>query len=423
MLCAHFEEKNTLLNFALDMARVALWSIFCTAWAQYVGIGTATPLEAVHVVGGDVRVQGLGGTGIALVGLTMLGVTYRLDFSGNASDFLRGDGTWGPDIGDWKLLGNTGTNPTLHFLGTTDAEQLRLRTNNTERARFQVDGRILIGTTTPLHNKAVLQVQGGGTNRAVYGYKASSVGTSVVLGLATRGGGPYAGAVGYGAQASVSGTTTRGVGVVGMVGVTDFLHWDLGPGIVGTGQNYGIVAYAENTTGVRAAGHFEAPAGTGQSVRSLVSAFLGGTQYKIWGTVTGGGGTPATSTIVEAPSGQLHAMACPEAPEILFFDQGEATLANGEAYIAFDSVLAFNLYVDVAYPLYVFLQPVDQACALYVTDRSRFGFRVRATDLACQTRFYWWAVGRRNDTYTSEGLRLSRHVGVRLPEVPEELTR
>ncbi|GIV25529.1 MAG: hypothetical protein KatS3mg026_1221 [Bacteroidia bacterium] len=405
------------------MARAAWLTIFCTVWAQYVGIGTAIPLEAVHVAGGDVRVQGLSGTGTALVGLTSQGVTYRLDFSGNAADFLRGDGTWGPDIGDWKLPGNAGTNPTLHFLGSTDAQQLRLRTNNTERARFQVDGRILVGTTTPLYNKAVLQVQGGTTNRAVYGYKASSSGASVVLGIATRGGGPYAGAVGYGAQASPSGTTVRGVGLVGMVGVLDFIHWALGPGIVGTGQNYGIVAYAENTTGDRAAGRFEAPAGAGQIVRSLVSAFVGGTQYKIWGTVTGGGGTPATSTVVEAPSGQLYAMACPEAPEIFFFDRGQAELVGGEAYIALDSVLAFNLYVDAAYPLYVFLQPLDRSCGLYVTERSRLGFRVRATDSTCQTRFYWWAVARRNDTYTPEGLRISRHVGVRLPEVPEELTR
>ncbi len=402
------------------MYRWAGFGIFCVSWAQYVGIGTASPSQALHVAGGDVRIQGLSGTGVALVGLTTQGVTYRLDFSGNASDFLRGDATWGPDIGDWKLVGNAGTDPTLHFLGTTDAQQLRLRTNNTERARFQVDGRILIGTTTPLHNKAVLQVQGGTTNRAVYGYKASSSGVSVVLGIATRGGGPYAGAVGYGAEV---GTTPRGVGLVGMVGVTDFLHWDLGPGIVGTGQNYGLVAYAENTTGDRAAGRFEAPAGAGQTIRSLVSAFIGGTQYKIWGTVTGGGGTPPASTVVEAPSGRLHALACPEAPEILFFDRGEAQLVGDELYIALDSVLAFNLYVDAGHPLYVFLQPLDRDCGLYVTDRSRLGFRVRATEPGCQTRFYWWAVARRNDTYTPEGLRISRHVGVRLPEVPVELTR
>jgi hypothetical protein len=118
--------------------------------------------------------------------------------------------------------------------------------------RFFVDGRILIGTTTPLSTRAVLQVQGGDENRAIYGYKASSSGTSVVLGIATTGGANRAGVVGRA-------TSSTGVGLVGMVGVSDFVHYSLGPGIAGTGQDYGIAAYAENTSGDRAAGRFEAP--------------------------------------------------------------------------------------------------------------------------------------------------------------------
>jgi hypothetical protein len=207
-----------------------------------------------------------------------------------------------------------------------------------------------------------------------------------------------------------------------MVGVTDFLHWDLGPGIVGTGPNYGVVAYAENTSGDRAAGRFEAPGGTGETIRSLVAAFIGGTQYKIWGTVVGGG-PPSTSTIVADERGVLYAMACPEMPEIFFMDRGEAALQQGAAYVAFSPALSFNLYVSEQFPLYVFLQPVDRDCGLYVTERSREGFRVKAADPDCETRFYWWAVARRNDTYTPEGLRLSRHVGVRLPEVPQDLAK
>lgn len=404
------------------MIRIAIAGLLAGLIAQNVGIGTSGPTERFHVAGGDVRVEGLSGTGIALVGLDNQGVTHRIPFSGNAGDFLRGDGTWGTDIGDWELSGNAGTDPTTHFLGTTDAQQLRIRTNNTERIRMQVDGRILVNTTTPLSNNAVLQVQGGNTDRAIYGWKSSSSGTAVVLGRATQGGSTRAGIVG---RAFKSTGTQRGTGLVGMVGVGDFLHWDLGPGIAGTGQNHGIVAYAENTSGDRAAGRFDAPTSGGNRVRSLVSAFVSGTHYKIWGRIVDGSGnvvgTPSASTIISDSEGRLYAMACPESPEILFMDRGEATLAPGGTYIAFDPALAFNLYVDDQYPLYVFVQPIEADCKLYVAERSRKGFRVLSADPDCQTRFYWWAVARRNDSYTPEGIRISRHIGVRLPVVPKNL--
>ena len=179
-----------------------IWGLGCLLWAQNVGIGTSTPTHTLHVSGGQVRVEGLSGTGNALVGLDENGVTYRIDFTGSASDFLRGDGTWGPDPGDWKLLGNAATDPAVNYLGTADATQFRVRTDNTERMRFLVDGPILIGTTTTLSSQAVLQVQGGNANRAIYGYKASSSGTSVVLGIATTGGANRAGVVGRATSSS-----------------------------------------------------------------------------------------------------------------------------------------------------------------------------------------------------------------------------
>jgi len=392
------------------------WASLILLQGQNVGIGTSGPTHTVHVSGGDVRVEGISGIGTALVGLNTQGVTYRLSFSGNAGDFLRGDETWGPDPGDWNLVGNVGTAPATNYLGTADATQFAIRTNSTERMRFLVDGRILIRTTTSLSNRAVLQVQGSNDNRAVYGYKASSSGTAVVLGTATSGGANRAGAVGKAQSAT-------GVGLVGMVGVVDFLHWNLGPGVVGTGQNYGIAAYAENTSGDRAAGRFEAPGNT-STIRSLVSAFVGGTQYKILGTSVGGSDPPPSpSTVISDQQQRLYAMACPEAPEILFTDRGTAQLQQGEVYVPLDPVLSFNLYVDENHPLLVFLQP--QALAkgtLYVTDRSREGFRIRSTDPTDSLPVLWWVVATRNDTYTPQGLRLSRHVGVRLPELPKALT-
>jgi len=58
----------------------------------------------------------------------------------------------------WLLTGNAGTNPATNFLGTTDAQPLVIRTNNTERMRVTETGRVGIGTTAPSHK---LHIEGG----------------------------------------------------------------------------------------------------------------------------------------------------------------------------------------------------------------------------------------------------------------------
>lgn len=45
----------------------------------------------------------------------------------------------------WDLIGNNGTNPTVNFLGTTDAQDLVFRTNNIETMRMRNNGRLNIG--------------------------------------------------------------------------------------------------------------------------------------------------------------------------------------------------------------------------------------------------------------------------------------
>jgi hypothetical protein len=58
----------------------------------------------------------------------------------------------------WLLTGNAGTNPATNFLGTTDAQPLVIRTNNTEQMRVTETGNVGIGTTAP---GAKLHVHGG----------------------------------------------------------------------------------------------------------------------------------------------------------------------------------------------------------------------------------------------------------------------
>ena len=51
----------------------------------------------------------------------------------------------------WTILGNGGTNATTNFLGTTDAQDLVFRTNNSEKMRVLSNGNVGIGTTAPAY--------------------------------------------------------------------------------------------------------------------------------------------------------------------------------------------------------------------------------------------------------------------------------
>jgi hypothetical protein len=57
----------------------------------------------------------------------------------------------------WGLTGNAGTSAATNFVGTTDAVDLAVRTNNTEQLRVTSAGNLGVGTTTP---QALLDVDG-----------------------------------------------------------------------------------------------------------------------------------------------------------------------------------------------------------------------------------------------------------------------
>jgi hypothetical protein len=72
-------------------------------------------------------------------------------FNTTAARFEFFDGTaWVPFVRDsWSVTGNTGTDPSTHFVGTVDGQPLAFRTNGTERMRVASGPSTSVGINTP----------------------------------------------------------------------------------------------------------------------------------------------------------------------------------------------------------------------------------------------------------------------------------
>jgi hypothetical protein len=103
------------------------------SFSQNVGIGTATPLEKLHIIG-NIRSSTLAGAGSRIVLSDLNGTLI------NAT---------GANSPAWMTLGNSGLINGTHFLGTTDNIDLRFRTNNLERITIKNTGAIGLFTNAP----------------------------------------------------------------------------------------------------------------------------------------------------------------------------------------------------------------------------------------------------------------------------------
>ena len=72
------------------------------------------------------------------------------------------DGVWKPIAGSsgWGVVGNLGTNPATNFIGTTDAQNFVIRTNNIIRTRITQKGQIEVLNT----GNSVFIGEGAGAN-------------------------------------------------------------------------------------------------------------------------------------------------------------------------------------------------------------------------------------------------------------------
>lgn len=123
---------------------------------------------------------------------------------GNGAGFYYWDGSqWvkldAGNNGDWRLVGNAGTSPTTNFLGTTDAQDLSIRTNGTERIRVSSSGTVRLNNYT---TNNIVKTSGGDGTLTVGAVNLASTEVTGVLPI-TNGGTnstatPTAGGVAYG---------------------------------------------------------------------------------------------------------------------------------------------------------------------------------------------------------------------------------
>lgn len=164
-------------------------------YAQNVGIGIAAPDVSAKLHIDDAnrgllipRVSLLNVTnGIAPVNAPATGLlVYNTNagiVGGGGTGFYYWDGTqWVRFLtgssNDWTLTGNAGTNPATNFIGTTDAQDFVVRTNNAERMRVEAAGDVGIGTNNPNHNLHVVgdvRFEGDFINQEAIGSHGSAV--------------------------------------------------------------------------------------------------------------------------------------------------------------------------------------------------------------------------------------------------------
>ncbi len=168
----------------------------------------------------------------------------------NSSEWVALDGTGGRD---WSLLGNSGTNPTVNFLGTTDAADLRFRTNNTERMRIAATGNL--GVNHNSFNNVGLTLDTGGND---VGILAIASGGNPVTG---------AGIAIFGQGEDNSGVRGNSTNYHGVYGRTDYTGTT---GLVAA--TLGLAAGNSLSTGVVGAAVFSGSPNTNIGIRAMAGS-------------------------------------------------------------------------------------------------------------------------------------------------------
>ena len=164
---------------------------FVTSYAQ-VGIGTTDPKATLDIVASDQanpasddgilvpRIDAFPATNPIVDQDAMIVYLTTLDGSNTPGFYYwnNATSTWLPFGGSknaWELLGNTGTNSATNFIGTTDAQDLTFRTNNSPQFRFSTNGQL-----ETLNSKKMIMIgEEAGEN---FNYATFGVGENIYLG-------------------------------------------------------------------------------------------------------------------------------------------------------------------------------------------------------------------------------------------------
>ncbi len=150
-----------------------------------VGIGTTTP-DASSILELAATTMGLLVPRMNTGQKTAIGTpaTGLLVYDNTLSQFYYYNGvTWVPFVAastGWSTTGNAGTVASTNFLGTTDAIDLRFRTDNIERMSITSAGNVGIGTTAPGRPFEVIKDAGSQTTTA--SFRSATAGYGVMLG-------------------------------------------------------------------------------------------------------------------------------------------------------------------------------------------------------------------------------------------------
>ncbi|WAC03189.1 hypothetical protein N7U66_06260 [Lacinutrix neustonica] len=363
----------------------------------------------------------------------------------------------------WSLSGNAGTTPGTNYLGTSNNVDLQFKTNAVRRATIKNDGALILGNNnTPLSNtltsvypsgsqigiyassqnspRTVRALNFSGTEFVIDGGNFDANGGRGVIGISTNmaanststvtgvlgvsGTTSFSELQGESVGVSAQGTTgihVRGVGKSTVDYYAGFFEYDqdnntgtsTGPFARIAGKDYDYFTGGASRRDVTYGGYFDANTNSNDYV--FVGARNNNTSYK----VLGGG---SVSTMVKDKEGNNRILHTTETPEILFEDFGIGELVNGEAYIEIDEVLSKNIYVNKNHPMKVFIQLEGDCNGVYVTNKSRKGFKVKELgDGKSNVSFSWNLVANRADALNADGSLSSKHVGVRLPIGPNKL--
>lgn len=265
----------------------------------------------------------------------------------------------------WTRTGNAGTSPIAplnNFIGTTDAQDFVIRTNNTEALRVLTNGNVGIGTTTPTAKLDVTEneinlpiIRGQNTNNTAGSVStgilgqafATSLGSAGVLGVSTGGG-------------------NNEIGVLG-----DYALW--GAAVYGQGSGAVIATDLNPARDYGVYGSVDSSVGTGVYGKTLsASATSFGMYCNGNFAVTG----TKSASVPTSKGNQL--VYCTESPELWFEDLGFGELQNGSVHIKLDDMFQETVYIDTTHKMHVFLQEEGESNGLFVTiDSDNKGFTVK----------------------------------------------